>query len=272
MKRNVFVILSGILSAALNTAVAQKPETALGRLDYNMVLAYETIGEAQIHIPDFKKQNTLLFGDKSSIDMERLPSASNIFNAPANSSYAITTSSGNGGNLFISFKEAFPDIQSISYRSYPDNYFLFIQNSYGVSVIQDDYLPPIDWELSEEQKEISGYVVHKAEGTFRGRNYTVWYAKDIPVPAGPWKLHGLPGLILEAYDDTNEVKMLMTNLEFPLRDSILIEKPIPGYEQVSQQEYMEILRKRNAGASTVSSQSSSNEKSTIIKVVSLEKK
>lgn len=37
---------------------------------------------------------------------------------------------------------------------------------------------------------------------FRGRTWTAWYAEQIPIDAGPWKLHGLPGLILKSTDNS----------------------------------------------------------------------
>lgn len=57
-----------------------------------------------------------------------------------------------------------------------------------------------EWQISEESKEILGYQCFKASTDYRGRRWTAWFAPEIPVQEGPWKLCGLPGLILEAYD------------------------------------------------------------------------
>lgn len=75
---------------------------------------------------------------------------------------------------------------------------------YDTMAIKTEY-PVIEWQLQTEQKKISGFLANKATGYFKGRNYEVWYTPDIPVAAGPWKLNGLPGLILEAYDTKRQV-------------------------------------------------------------------
>lgn len=62
-------------------------------------------------------------------------------------------------------------------------------------------LPNIDWTLAEESDTICGYKCKKATGEYGGRTWTVWYTPDIPVTFGPWKLCGLPGLVLSAADD-----------------------------------------------------------------------
>ena len=56
----------------------------------------------------------------------------------------------------------------------------------------------IAWTLREDTATISGYLCHKAICELHGRTWTVCYADDIPSSAGPWKLGGLPGLILQA--------------------------------------------------------------------------
>lgn len=61
----------------------------------------------------------------------------------------------------------------------------------------------IKWEIQNEFKKINIYNCQRAKGQFRGRNYIVWFTSDIPISLGPWKLNGLPGLILEASDSKN---------------------------------------------------------------------
>ena len=61
-------------------------------------------------------------------------------------------------------------------------------------------LPNIDWTLAEESDTVCGYACKKASGEYGGRTWTVWYTQDIPVTYGPWKLCGLPGLVMSATD------------------------------------------------------------------------
>lgn len=62
----------------------------------------------------------------------------------------------------------------------------------------EEPLPVVTWELSDEVKEVNGIPSKQARGTLYGREWIVSYATDIPLPVGPWKLTGLPGLVTEA--------------------------------------------------------------------------
>ena len=70
-----------------------------------------------------------------------------------------------------------------------------------------DTLFPMEWITTEEHKMIGGIPCLKAVTRFKGRGYTAWYAPTITINDGPWKLGGLPGLILEAYDDEDNWRM-----------------------------------------------------------------
>ena len=56
------------------------------------------------------------------------------------------------------------------------------------------------WILSEDTCTILSYTCQKAITHFRGREWTVWFTMEIPTDAGPWKLCGLPGIIVKASD------------------------------------------------------------------------
>jgi GLPGLI family protein len=74
-------------------------------------------------------------------------------------------------------------------------------------------IPFIDWNISNESKRINSFKAIKATAKFRGRNYIVWFTPDLPTSFGPWKLHGLPGAILEAKDDMNQVVFIATSVD-----------------------------------------------------------
>jgi GLPGLI family protein len=94
-----------------------------------------------------------------------------------------------------------------------------------------DTLPEIEWQLTAETKTIDSLSCQKAIGKFRGRTYTAWYAKEIPVAVGPWKLHGLPGLIVEAEDSLGEVKFIFESLHIPVdtEPTIIDYSTLPRY-------------------------------------------
>ncbi len=72
----------------------------------------------------------------------------------------------------------------------------------GKKIMVKDSLPIIDWELTGEKKKIADFSCQKATTTWRCSDYEVWFTSDIPVDIGPWKLGGLPGMIVEAHNKT----------------------------------------------------------------------
>ena len=58
--------------------------------------------------------------------------------------------------------------------------------------------PEIAWTLTEDTMTVSGYLCQQATATFRGVEWHVCYTEDVPSSAGPWRLRGLPGLIVKA--------------------------------------------------------------------------
>ncbi len=68
----------------------------------------------------------------------------------------------------------------------------------------EEEMPSMDWELTDSVTNVLGYECQGAKCNFRGREWLAFFAEDIPLTEGPWKLHGLPGLIMKASDSTGE--------------------------------------------------------------------
>ncbi|OJV87187.1 MAG: hypothetical protein BGO34_12615 [Bacteroidia bacterium 44-10] len=84
---------------------------------------------------------------------------------------------------------------------------------HGEYVVYEDDLHNQDWQVTDSLKTILGYNCQQVVCDFRGRHWTVWFTPDIPVSNGPWKLGGLPGLIMEAYDDNHHYHFYIVGVE-----------------------------------------------------------
>lgn len=61
-------------------------------------------------------------------------------------------------------------------------------------------IPTFDWKITGKTAQVLGHECSEAVADFRGRRWHAWFTYDIPLRYGPWKLCGLPGLILKAED------------------------------------------------------------------------
>lgn len=84
-----------------------------------------------------------------------------------------------------------------------------IVNNY---LVEED-APKINWKINKDTASFSGVKCQKAIANFKGRTWTAWFAPDMPFQSGPWKLNGLPGLIIEAIDETKTVHFQFAGIE-----------------------------------------------------------
>jgi GLPGLI family protein len=84
------------------------------------------------------------------------------------------------------------------------------------------------WNISSEKKKIDKFTAQKATTVFGGRTWEAWFTQEIPFPYGPYKFHGLPGLILEISDSKE-------NYIFSLRGNKNITKNIDTSRYIESQ-------------------------------------
>lgn len=104
-----------------------------------------------------------------------------------------------------------------------------------------------DWQLiPDSATTIIGYHCQLAKTNFKGRTWYAWYAEDIPLPEGPWKLIGLPGLILKAYDENKEYSFTAIGMS-TLTAPTPITFPKAKREEISQKDLREFKEKFTPG-------------------------
>jgi GLPGLI family protein len=93
------------------------------------------------------------------------------------------------------------------YYQYPnENRLIRKDNIFQSEFLLADALPVINWRITGDTTTLGGLHCQKATTHFRGRDYTAWFCPDLPLHIGPWKLNGLPGVIVEAHDGKSEVR------------------------------------------------------------------
>ena len=145
-------------------------------------------------------------------------------NKPVTDSIRLALQVSNNGSRFYPYYKYLEDTQGIDYYT-PENYQLVKSEAFcHIPEVWMDYkerkqtvrdiIAPNNYETCEnipwlsttpawtewdrDTVTIKGYLCKNARCEFHGQEWTARYTEEIPIFAGPWKLGGLPGLILDA--------------------------------------------------------------------------
>ena len=123
---------------------------------------------------------------------------------------------------------------------------------YGKKFLIKDDFPTLNWERTDEVKNIGKYLCFKAIAKIiiqsddlnvpdKETIVTAWYTIELPLAIGPELYWGLPGAILELH--TENMVYLCSKIELNSENAESINVPKKGKE-VSQEEYDNILAKK----------------------------
>lgn len=142
----------------------------------------------------------------------------------------------------------------IYYDPKSDSIFTFgiMKSVHPEGVIICEKRERIQWNLRDSTQIINGHQCKLATGRFRGRNYIAWYDPQLKTKAiGPWKLHGLPGLIVYAYDEENYISFKLVKHQLILNDeapNLSIDTNLAMVSRAEHRAYQEKVFKRMKNA------------------------
>ncbi|MDO6744242.1 GLPGLI family protein [Tenacibaculum soleae] len=189
-------------------------------------------------------QNSLEVQYDAITNISHLYKTTGVLKISNNKSHYIVLKSKNGlktktekwinGNLNITLPESVKRPQV--YTDINKNLLLSGRNK--MKMLKEQ-LPKINWKITDEFKDIGEYKCQKATGYFRGRTYNCWFTQQIPIPFGPWKLQGLPGLIIEVKDAKKEIYFRVTKVNF--KDTITINNFPDEEKAIPLKKYIEVI-------------------------------
>lgn len=112
-----------------------------------------------------------------------------------------------------------------------------VKNIIDKPFLVKENLNAIEWNVTEETKEILGYKCNKA--TYG--DTVAWFCSEIPIPFGPSGTFGLPGLILELQTNTDSYTAISISTE---NNNIDIVLNLDKSKAITRKEYAKIQKKK----------------------------
>ena len=202
MKKQLLLAVTFVV--AFITAEAQKPDTARVLLHYKFTWLRDTTDRTHPYT-----ENMVLYVGKSAGAYRSYDRIS--ANAKFKKAYAEAVAASPDGRARVNRRGAGTPVE---YYQYPNEQKLFTKDELMFNkYLIEAPMPTIDWKISGDTATFGGLHCQKATGHFKGRDYTAWFCPDLPVHTGPWKLNGLPGVIVDAHDAKNEVVFKFDGVE-----------------------------------------------------------
>ncbi len=184
--KNILFLLSLLVGTALSA------QSVGGHASYKIKLAED----------NFHYNGTLWFSEDKSLFLYKQQNESKWFveENPQDefSAFQIVFTDTIGYGVFRKYNEKKVKVRSFCTEGEPSIYF-------------DTF--STEWVISSESKVIQNLKCTKATTSFRGREYEAWFTPTVPVPAGPWKFFGLPGLIIEIKDLRGDIHISLKSLK-----------------------------------------------------------
>lgn len=149
-------------------------------------------------------------------------------------------------NAAIGSKTEWPHkrMKAYVYKNYPQGKMTVTDGLLMQDYIYEDTLYAQNWVIQDSSKLILGHECQKAVCQYRGHCWTAWFAMDIPITDGPWKLCGLPGLIMEATSEDNSHAFKLLGMERVSKEPIVFSKTYVGNNKFEKTTFEKFLKEQ----------------------------
>ncbi|QQD13462.1 GLPGLI family protein [Sphingobacterium sp. UDSM-2020] len=109
-------------------------------------------------------------------------------------------------------------------------------------LVEDHTFKAINWNTDyPEEEKFGNKMCKKATADYRGTKVVAYYDPSIPVPAGPYKFGGLPGLIVMLYTESAHPHYwLLKKVSYPFEGQIPVDRNyIQTLPKMSLKKYVE---------------------------------
>ena len=202
MKKTLFLFTC--LMLAISIAKAQNPEMAQAVVHYKFSHLRDTTKK-----DEFYNENMILFLGKNSSAYKSYDKK--MADALMKKQVQEQMAANPGGPIRITRGKG--SGSTTEYYQFPNEKKIVRKEKLFNSYLIEEPFPVINWKISSDTARFAGLQCQKATAHFKGRDYTAWFCPDLPFHSGPWKLNGLPGVIVDAYDDKKEVVFKFDGIE-----------------------------------------------------------
>jgi GLPGLI family protein len=199
-----YLTICALLAATLQTAIAQNSDTAQVLIHYKFTHVRDTTNRDHPYT-----ENMALYVGKNSSAYRSYDNIIEAAEAKKQMEIALANSPDGHFNIRRNRRGS-----GAEYYEFPNDKKLARKEPLVMDIyFIEDVMPAIDWKISSDTATFGGLHCQKATAHFKGRDYTAWFCPDMPLQVGPWKLNGLPGVIVQAYDTKKDVQFMFDGVE-----------------------------------------------------------
>lgn len=230
--KNLFVSTLLLISCSINVFAQDKSQ---GVVKYERKMNFRQMMMKQKHISQEEKDRMALMKDNTWDEKLKL------YFSPEASFFTLSEEEDEANKYGYSWRQ--PEFKL--FRDFKAERQTDVMEMFGKTYIIDDSLRTPTWRIKTQIKSIKGYICLKAIAvdSIKKTTTVAWFTDAIPTQAGPERMYGLPGLILELDINDGDVIITATDIAFkPVAE--FLKTPKAKGKKLKEADYQVLIKKK----------------------------